>query len=300
MRVLITGGSGRFAQYMVAELRDRHELVLASRTKPPEDRADLPWLRCDLTAYDDCKRAVEGAQAIMHLGAVPSPSDHPVSRESRAKRGLRLPPFDATMNTNIMGTYYLMRAAVTAGVETVVMTGSNCAFGHGYRVSDRPFPFAYLPLDENHPSDVEDSYSYSKLAGEELLASFTRAYGIRTYVTRPSGISPPERLARMAAEAAPVKGWSDWLWGYVASKDLAALQRTILEKAAHLPDHDVFVANARDTTLLEPTRDVVAKFKPELLPLVETLGEHRAFFSASKARKALGWIPEHSWRGLRT
>ena len=195
-----------------------------------------------------------------------------------------------------VGTYYLLMAAVEAGVRTVVMTGSNCAFGHGYRISDRPFPFRYLPLDEEHPSDVEDSYSYSKLAGEELLASFTRAYGLRTYMTRPSGICPPERLQAMAANAKPVTGWSEWLYGYVPSEDLADLQRLILEGADDLPAHDVFIANGADTSLLEPPRDPIARFRPDLLPLAEGIEGHQALFSIDKARRMLGWEPQRGWR----
>lgn len=42
MKVLITGASGRFARFMVQELRGDYDLVLFSRTPVPEDRADLP------------------------------------------------------------------------------------------------------------------------------------------------------------------------------------------------------------------------------------------------------------------
>ena len=101
--------------------------------------------------------------------------------------------FDETMRTNIMGTYYLLEAAVARGIGVFVMTGSNCALGHGFRISGREFPYQYLPVDEGHPSDVEDSYSYSKLVGEELLAMYTRAHGMRTYALRSAGICPPER-----------------------------------------------------------------------------------------------------------
>ncbi len=297
MKVLITGASGRFAQYMVKELRDRYELVLFSRKPLPQDRAGLPWVQGDLNLLEDCRRAVEGVDAIQHLGAVPWPSDHPRLRPARQASGRQVPELDATMHTNLMGTYYLLMAAVQAGVGTVVMTGSNCAFGHGFRISDRPFPFRYLPLDEEHPSDVEDSYSYSKLAGEQLLASFSRAYGIRTYATRPSGICPPEELQRMAREAGPCKGWSEWLFDYVASEDLATLQRLIMEQAASLPIHDVYVANGLDSSLLEPSREVIARYHPELLPLVRGMDGHEAFFSVVKAQRALGWTPTHGWRG---
>jgi UDP-glucose 4-epimerase len=296
MKVLVTGASGRFAEWIVKALRDEHELVLFSRSQPPEDRAGLPWVQGDLNSLEDCRRAVEGVEAIQHLGAVPWPSDHPGERNSMARAGRALPDADATLHTNIMGTYYLLQAAVQEGVQTLVMAGSNCAFGHGYRISQRPFPFQYLPLDEEHPSDVEDSYSYSKLAGEELLASYTRAYGLRTYVTRPAGITPPRRRQEIAAAAAPVQGWSDRLWGYVPSEDLARMHRVIMERASTLPKHRVYVANGRDTTALEPTLDLIERFRADLLPLAGGIEGHQPFFSTARALRELDWQPNHSWR----
>ena len=155
-------------------------MVLMSRRHPTRFAA-LPWVQGDLTVFDDCRRAVQGVDAIQHLAAQPWPVDHPALRGQAAEQGL---PFDATFQSNMVGVYYLMQAAVEAGVGRVVMAGSNCALGHGYRISQTPFPFQSLPIDESHPAYPEDSYSYSKLAGEMLLASYTRAYGIRTYVTR--------------------------------------------------------------------------------------------------------------------
>lgn len=295
-KVLVTGASGRFGHFMVEALRGDYELVLASRSKPPEDRADLPWIQADLKSFEDCQRIVEGVDVIQHLGANPSPSDHPgITKEYKA-RGAALKPFDDTMRTNVMGTYYLLTAAVQAGVKMVVMTGSNCAFGHGYRISDRPFPIEYLPLDEQHPSDVEDSYSYSKKVGEELLAQFTRAYGIRTYMTRPSGICPPERLQDMAANAKPCESWSEWMFAYVPSVDLANMQKLIMEKADELLSHDVFIANGADSSLLEPTIEVIERLRPDLVDKCQGITGHDALFSAAKARRLLGWEQTMGWR----
>ena len=297
MKVLVTGASGRFAQYMVEALRGDYEMVLFARRQPPEDRGDLPWIQGDLNVYEDCVKAVQGMEVIQHLGAVPWPSDDQPTRERIAAVGRSLPPWDATMKTNIIGVYYLMRAAVEAGVKMVVMAGSNCAFGHCWRVPGHEFPFRYLPLDEEHISDIESSYSYTKLVGEELLAWFTRAYGIRTYVTRPAWIRPPDALAEHARTMKPATGWSDSFYGYVASEDMADLHRTIQEKAETLPLHDVFVGNAPDTLALEPSLELIAKFRPNLLPLAEgKMSGHQAFFSTAKATRMLGWAPKRSWR----
>ena len=293
MKVLITGASGRLARYVIRELVNKYELILTSRHQPSEEFAHLPWIQADLTYFEDCQRAVKGVNLVQHLGAQPEPSDHPQMRKDFEAKGI---PFDATFKTNLLGSYYLLQASVEEGVQTLVMTGSNCVFGHGFRISQTPFPFKYLPLDENHPCYPEDSYSFSKKAGEELLASYSRAYGIRTYLTRPAGIRTESQRRQIAAEASSTKSWDPWLWAWVGSEDLAKAHRLIMEAASELPLHDVYLVNADDTTALEPSLELIERFKPELLPLVEKLTGNQSFFNCDKIKKQLGWQPQTSWR----
>ena len=293
MKVLITGASGRLAKYIIRELVNDYELILTSRHQPPKEFANLTWIKADLTCFADCQQAVLGVDAVQHLGAQPEPSDHPQMRASFEAKGI---PFDATFKTNLLGTYYLLQASVEADVKTFVMTGSNCVFGHGFRISQTPCPFAYIPLDENHPCYPEDSYSFSKKAGEELLASYSRAYGIRTYLTRPAGIRTKFQRQQIAAEATLTKNWDPWLWAWVGSEDLAIAHRLIMERAFELAIHDVYLVNADDTTALEPSLELVERFQPELLPLVKELNGHQSFFSCDKIKKQLGWQHYTSWR----
>jgi nucleoside-diphosphate-sugar epimerase len=195
-----------------------------------------------------------------------------------------------------MGLYYLLQAAVRADVGIFVMTGSNCALGHGYRISGNPFPFSCLPVNEDHPSAVEDSYSYSKLAGELLLESYTRAYGMRTYALRAAGICNEERRQAMAERAAPVESWSPWLWAWVGSEDVASAHRLLMEKAAEIEPHGVFFCNADDTSALEPSRLLIERFRPQLVPLVKEMGGHASFLSNRRLVQAVGWQHRTSWR----
>jgi len=302
MKVLITGASGRLAGYVVRELADSHEIVLTSRREPPvalnpdligAALAGFPWIQGDLNCFEDCQRAVQGMEAIQHLGAQPWPVDHPGMRKRAEEQGI---PFDATFKTNMLGTYYLMQAAVEAGVRIVVMAGSNCALGHGFRISKAPFPIQALPITETHPCYPEDSYSYSKRAGEDLLASYTSAYGIRTYVTRPAGITPSERRRQMAENARPATGWNPWLWCWVGSEDVASAHRLLMEAADELPPHDVYFLNADDTTALEPSRELVERFQPELLPFAEGMTGYQSFLNCDKLKRAVGWEHKTSWR----
>lgn len=293
MKVLVTGASGTLAPFVIRALMARHELVLMSRRMPDPAFAALPWMQGDLRVFDDCRRAVQGVDAIQHLAAQPWPVDHPGLREQAAAQGFR---FDVTFQSNMVGVYYLMQAAVESGVERVVMAGSNCALGHGYRISQTPFPFQALPIDECHPAYPEDSYSYSKLAGEMLLASYTRAYGMRTYVTRPAAIYPPERRQQMAHNAAPTTAWNPWLWGWVGSEDVASAHRLLLEAPETLPAHDVYYLTADDTTALEPSAELIARFYPTLMPFAERFSGPQSFFNTRRLQQAVGWQHQTSWR----
>jgi len=295
MKVLVTGASGRLAGYVVRELADKHELVLTSRRKPSDDLSGLKWIQGDICNFDDCQRMMEGIEAIQHLGAQPWPVDHPELREQAKKSGI---PFDATFKTNMLGTYYLLQSAVQAGVKVFVMTGSNCALGHGYRISKDPFPIHKLPIDETHPTYPEDTYSYSKRAGEDLLASYTRSYWIRTYMTRPAGITPEERRRQMAKNAQPTGGWSSWLWCWVGSEDVASAHRLLMESADKLPPHDVYFLNSNDTTALETSQELVEKYRPDLMPmfLEGYMKGNQSFLSNEKLKKAVGWEHKTSWR----
>ena len=287
----MTGASGRLGQFVVRELEEAgHELVLMSRSRAAAGER-WEWVEGDITQYHACRKAVStGVEAILHLAAAPYPTDHPdLERDSI--------PFDSTMRTNIMGTYYLLRAAQQAGVGTFVMTGSICATGIGFRISESAFPIHYLPIDEAHPMSVEDSYAYTKLAGEELLASYTRAYGMRTYVLRAMGISPPERRSEIARSAGPAQEWDEWLWTWVGSEDVASAHRLLMERAGDLTDlHAVFFCAADDTTAVEPTRELVERFRPELLTRTGNLEGHASLVSNRRLRETVGWRPQTSWR----
>jgi len=297
VKVLVTGASGRLGAYLVAELGSAgHEVVLMSRSRPASaDR--WRWVQGDITDFEACLRATEGGiEAVQHVAANPWASDHPESRARYEERGV---PFDDTMRTNIMGTYYLLQACLRRRIGIFVMTGSNCALGHGGRISGTPFPISYLPIDEKHPSAVEDSYSYSKLVGEELLASYTRAYGMRTYVLRSAGICSAERRASIAERAGPASGWDDWLWAWVGSEDVASAHRLLMERAQEIEPHGVYFCNADDTTAVEPTQELVQRYRPDLLSVTGRLEGHESLLSNRRLKQAVGWEHKTSWRELR-
>ena len=302
MKLLITGGTGNLAEYVVRELEGEHELVLFDRVKPGEGRIKFvsghPYVCGDLTNGDDCALAVRGCDAVIHLGAIPYPTDHPSSVARFRAMGWEVLPFDETMRVNTMGTYHIMHAAVEAKVKVVVAVSSNCVLGHLdiYKISDKPFSIHYLPIDEEHPRQPEGSYALSKSFQEQIMEAYTRAYGIRSYALRPARIQRPELQQEYARKAPPTKAFTgEVINGYTDIGDAARAVRMCLEAYKDLPPYDAYYVNAADTLAPENSLELVQRFRPDLLAKVRDLPGRSAFISTAKATKAFGWKAESSW-----
>jgi nucleoside-diphosphate-sugar epimerase len=82
----------------------------------------------------------------------------------------------------------------------------------------------------------------------------------------------------------------------VGSEDVASAHRLLMEKAHEIEPHGAFFCNADDTHVLEPTRELIERFNPDLLPLVKDLERHTSLISNQKLRRAVGWEHRTSWR----
>jgi hypothetical protein len=90
--------------------------------------------------------------------------------------------------------------------------------------------------------------------------------------------------------------WSDFLWAWVGSEDVASALRLLMEQADRIEPHGVYFCVADDTSIVEPTRDYLARWKPELLPLAAKLDGHASMFSAGKLKRTVGWSHQTGWR----
>ncbi len=292
MRILLTGVTGRLGQYMIPEFSDL-DLTLTAPRPLAENPQQLPFIQADLTHFDECQRLMSTVkpQVIVAVGAIPYATDAPNQPPRERQR-----PFDATMQVNIMGLYYLMMAAVEHKVEMVIFTGSNVP------VLDRDGNYRYLPLDDEHPDAIPaNSYTFSKCAGDLMMAWFTRAHGIQTIATRPGWMHTAAQMQALAQKMQPATKWDNGLWQYIAYEDVARAHRQILDARADLPPHDIYLLSAADHRAQEDSRELVEKFCPP--DLAQTLPPdfdgRQAFISCRKAQKAFGYDPQHSWTNYR-
>ncbi len=281
MKVLITGASGHVAKHVIADLHHDHDLVLIGRRHPDEVRpgtqTELTFIRGDLTTPDDCKRAVNGVDAIAHIGAN---NWHSAD----------------TFRNNTLGTYYLLEAAREAGIKRVAFASSNCALGHCAPISG-PFLPDRLPIDETHPSRVEDNYGLSKLVNEQTLDAFARGYGIESYALRLAWCWGEEEYRWRFEKPFEAGNHRGGFWAWVDMRDVAqafrkALHAPSMPKAACVP----LYINAADTMADEPSAELVERFYPQLANQGEQLMDHQSLFSWQAAQASIGYQPQYTWR----
>ncbi|MHA3704571.1 NAD-dependent epimerase/dehydratase family protein [Jatrophihabitans sp. YIM 134969] len=101
-RVVVTGAAGRIGSLVVGALGDRWDVV-ATDLRPGEGVDPL-----DVADRSACLAAFAGADAVVHLGADPSP----------------IADWDHLHGPNVVGAYAVVSAAVEAGVRRLVLASS--------------------------------------------------------------------------------------------------------------------------------------------------------------------------------
>ena len=92
-------------------------------------------------------------------------------------------------------------------------------------------------------------------------------------------------------EDATLRKWN--LWSYIDGRDGAQAVLRALENAR--PGFEAFIIAAADSVMSRSSADLVAEVFPGV-ELVRDVGEHETLLSIDKARRLLGYAPEHSWR----
>jgi nucleoside-diphosphate-sugar epimerase len=132
--ILVTGGTGHLGANLVRRLMD-DGCTIRVLLRPESDNRALDGLEVervygDLRDPDACHAAVRGCKQIHHCAAKVSTLDG----DYLHKREI--------FECNVLGTRNLLGAALRAGVERVVVTGSFSAVGHdSARPSDETVPF---------------------------------------------------------------------------------------------------------------------------------------------------------------
>ena len=288
-RVCVTGASGQAGRAVVRELLEHGYQVTATDLVATRDQLEAGMLRADLTDYGQALQALEGAEAVVHLANIPAP-------------GLSTPA--VTFNANVAMNFNVFYAAAKLGLRRVVWASSETTLGVPFGVRSNELQFMeadgsvprYAPVDEDHYPVATTTYGLSKVASETIAGEIAEWSEIPFVALRFSNIFAADEYSELSSV------WSDpharkWnLWGYVDARDVAAACRLALEApAAAVAASPSYVIAAADTVMNRPSAALLAEVFPDV-PRTREVGEFESLLASERARQAIGYEPQHSWR----
>lgn len=275
-KIVITGSTGLLGPYVVKHfLEQGYEVLSVDRVKPA-----VPLTRhmtADLTNLGECYGILEGAYAVIHLAAIPSPF---------------LYSNEVTFQNNVMGTYNILEAAAGLGISKAVIASSECAYGicntrHGLTPS-------YVPMDEEHPTLPEDSYGLGKIVGEAIADAIWRRCGMQIVSFRLGNVISKEKYLNFPGFIHDPEKRKHLMWNYIDARDIAVACRLAVEKEGL---GSVVMNLAADDNCMEiKSCDLIKTVYPNVTDIRTPIDEYQSLYSNKKAKKILGWKPVHFWR----
>ncbi len=294
--LLVTGGCGfigcNFVRMMLEEHDDVKIVNLDSLTYAgnPENLADLEdhpsytFVRADIRDADLMQKIVRENKVtgIINFAA-----------ESHVDRSIKEP--NIFVETNVIGTLNLLRAANDTGVERFLQVGTDEVYGT--LEPDDPAFTETTNLAPNSP------YSASKASADHLVRSFQHTFGLDTVITRCSNnygrYQFPEKMLPLMFNNAcqdkklPIYGDGlqvrDWL--YVVDHCTAIWAAFTKGKT----DNVYNIGGGNEKTNLEVVRAILAyleKSENLIEHVTDRPGHDRRYaINAEKTMDELGWKP---------
>ena len=275
--IVVTGAAGRLGRRVVGLLVDQGREVLAMDQVAADD---LPteFVRCDLGDAGAAHDILQGAEAVVHMGAIPGP--------------LRDDP-RVIFKNNVDSTFNVMTSAAELGLRRVVFSSS--AFGMGWAHDGNAFVPLYLPLDEEHPMMPFESYGLTKQIGEDIGRMIARNSDTTVVSLRFTNVALPEVQAEFPWPApTPENPLTLVMWAYADARDVAEAHVRALD--AEIEEHEAFMLAQPTTRFTDPTIDLVKNYFGDRVEIREGLEGNASVISTAKARRMLGWQPRHDWR----
>ena len=291
-KILVTGGAGFIGSHLTEGL-----LKLGARLTVLDNFDDfyrgkeqniegllgsdrIRLVRGSILDLDLLSALVKDSDAVVHLAAqagVRYCNDNP----------LKANEVNATGTMNVMATCHKL------GVKKLVYASSSSVFGDPVKT----------PMDENHPTNPNNPYGASKLAGEKYCTSFAKAYGMDVTCLRYFSVYGPRgrpdqvlyAFAKKAASGEPPAVFGDGSYSRDFTYVSDVVSATILALYRDSEGGSVLnVGYGKDFRMIDVVRKIIGHYggglEPRFLP--QTEGDFpRTLCDNRLARRRLGWTP---------
>ena len=275
--IVVTGAAGRLGHRVVRLLVEQGREVLAT-DQVVADGLPAEFARCDLVDAEAVERILKGAEAVVHMGAIPGPQ-----REDPR----------VIFDNNVASTFNVMMSAAELGLRRAVFSSS--AFGMGWAHDGDAFTPLYLPLDEEHPMMPFEPYGLSKQVGEDIGRMIARSSDTTVVSLRFTNVPLPEVVEEFPWPApTPENPLTLVMWAYADARDVA--EAHVLALDAEIDEYEAFLIAQPSSRFNEPTIDLVKTNFGDRVEIREGLGGTASVISTEKAQRLLGWKPRYDWR----
>lgn len=291
MRILFTGGSGKAGRHVIPYLIGQGHQVTNVDLVPLDhpgvrnltaDITDSGQMFNALTMYADFDELEPGTgvpcyDAVVHFAAV-------------ARILLRAD--NECFRVNTMGTYNVVEAAVKTGVRKIVVASSETAYGICFADGERKPE--YVPIDEDHPTDPEDSYAMSKVVNEATARAFQRRSGADIYALRINNVIEPHEYAQdfpRYFDNPDLRRRN--IFAYIDARDLGQIVDLCLKTDGL--GYQVFNAANSDMSVNLTSDEVMERYY-QGVEQKRAMGRKESFYCNRKIRQVLGFQDQHPWR----
>ena len=283
MKVLVTGGAGLVGMALRRQLRAAGHSVLATDITD-FSRHDHDLVLADL---DDHKRleqmVVEGqVEAIVHSGGISGPL---MQRETPR----------SVVRINVDSTAFLLDLARRHGLNRFLLMSSHVVYGHSEKA-------VISEEDAVHPGTT---YAASKVAGEALVESFAREFGVSAAALRLTRVYGPHRRANcylrqaiedsLAGRATIIPCDPSFPYHFLSVEDVAGA--TLAALSAEKLDHATYNVGSGEVLTMEAAREIMLAALPgariELVEGRDPAPEVQNDFSLQRLEEDAGWRPQY-------
>ncbi|WP_026695145.1 NAD-dependent epimerase/dehydratase family protein [Peribacillus kribbensis] len=275
-KIVVTGGSGLLGPSVIQEFLDHeYEVLNVDRQYPEQELCET--ILADLSNLGEVYGVLEGADAVVHLAAIPRPFIYTNEK---------------TFSNNVMATYNILEAAGNLGMKKAVITSSESSYGICF--SKNGLEPQYVPIDEEHPRLPEDSYGLSKIVNEQTAEMIHNRTGMQVVSLRLGNVIAPHMYENFPGFIHNPEERKPILWSYIDARDAAAAYRLAVEKDGL---GAVALNLAADHTSMDiKSRDLLEACFPNLKDIRRPLEGFETLLANDKAKEVLGWQPVHNWR----